>query len=1044
MTSALAVCATRDFAVGSECIESKFQVDTVSMSANTTFSFYISAKGTFYVDWGDGNSESITRANTGPTLYSHVYHNAGPATIQFGGIATGYNSGTVVAAMRFYGGTPELVASVSGSLSSIFPSLGSSNAESPKFKTTFQDCIALTSLPATLFSGYTAGSPGMFEQLCYGCTSLTDISPDLFGNITTGASTMFSEAFRDCTALRTIPSTLFSRITTGDNNMFFSTFNGCTSLSALPPGLFSGITVASPYLFTRTFYDCTSLSGYIPVSLFSGLIAHSAPYNSSMMANIFTNTDLSSTCPEGTTRVPTGYDSYWSPYVACQQNNYNCSAGYYFSVGISACVICPGNSYCPGGVYSANSVQDQGINTCPASYTYNTTTGKSAITQCQTHCSAGTYVDTGYTELEYLESDGRQYIDTGFIPNKQSRMIIDFYVNRSEKPWIAYVGNTTAFGVIQSTNTASTSFLVYNGSNSDSSGFWRVGSIYGDGVGRYTVDINKNNVTIRASNGSTVSNTFSSGANYQLTTSLYLFGGDRDGSLMQSEGARVRIYSVKLYDDDVLVRDFVPVRRNSDGVLGMYDKVSGTLFTNSGNDDFDYGADIGIIAGECKNVGAGYWASESIINYGSSGERNICDVGTYSNIENAETCTACEGATYNDIQGATSCNACPYGYNYNVSSGKTSITQCQIHCSAGTWNGKYSQLEYLESDGRQYIDTGFIPNKQSRMIIDFYVNRSEKPWIAYVGNTTAFGVIQSTNTASTSFLVYNGSNSDSSGFWRVGSIYGDGVGRYTVDINKNNVTIRASNGSTVSNTFSSGANYQLTTSLYLFGGDRDGSLMQSEGARVRIYSVKLYDDDVLVRDFVPVRRNSDGVLGMYDKVSGTLFTNSGNDDFIAGSYVDAIGSGQCVNANIGYYAPASTVNYGSIGTHNACPNGYPLSDVGASAQTDCYTSCTASQVPHATAFSGGLHYGGISTCVPADSNSCDNGYGYVATNGNILAHCDANQIDITWYNNTQANGGTAIDVSGTNTMFCIYGETLVVPDPPVAPTGYIFDGWRIR
>ena len=97
MAAAFAECPVGEFAVNSECIESKFQVNTTSMSANTTFSFYLSAKGTFYVDWGDGNSQLIDRSNkTGPTQYSHSYANAGSVKIQFGGFATGYNSSSLM------------------------------------------------------------------------------------------------------------------------------------------------------------------------------------------------------------------------------------------------------------------------------------------------------------------------------------------------------------------------------------------------------------------------------------------------------------------------------------------------------------------------------------------------------------------------------------------------------------------------------------------------------------------------------------------------------------------------------------------------------------------------------------------------------------------------------------------------------------------------------------------------------------------------------------------------------------------------------------
>ncbi|MBR6010493.1 MAG: hypothetical protein IKP35_03730, partial [Alphaproteobacteria bacterium] len=226
--------------------------------------------------------------------------------------------------------------------------------------------------------------------------------------------------------------------------------------------------------------------------------------------------------------------------------------------------------------------------------------------------------------------------------------------------------------------------------------------------------------------------------------------------------------------------------------------------------------------------------------------------------------------------------------------------------------------------------------------------------------------------------------------------------------------------------------------------NRDNNLMQNEGATIRIYSAKLYDNGQLVRDFIPVRRNIDGVLGMYDKVTETLYTNAGSGNFYPGQDGDAFGSGQCANVGVGYWAAASTINYGSIAARNTCSNEYPLSDTGANAQTDCYASCTTTQVPHATAFSGRYYYGGTSTCVPADSNSCDTGYTYVATNNNVLAHCDANIINLTWYNNSQANGGTVIDVSGTNAISCTYGEPFVIPNPPSARTGYIFDGWQLR
>lgn len=50
---------------------------------------------------------------------------------------------------------------------------------------------------------------------------------------------------------------------------------------------------------------------------------------------------------------------------------------------------------------------------------------------------------------------------------------------------------------------------------------------------------------------------------------------------------------------------------------------------------------------------------------------------------------------------------------------------------------------------------------------------------------------------------------------------------------------------------------------------------------LRTHSLKLYDNNVLIRDFIPVRVGQIGY--MYDKVSGQLFGNQGTGDFILGS-----------------------------------------------------------------------------------------------------------------------------------------------------------------
>lgn len=53
----------------------------------------------------------------------------------------------------------------------------------------------------------------------------------------------------------------------------------------------------------------------------------------------------------------------------------------------------------------------------------------------------------------------------------------------------------------------------------------------------------------------------------------------------------------------------------------------------------------------------------------------------------------------------------------------------------------------------------------------------------------------------------------------------------------------------------------------------------------KIYYLKIWDNDVLVRDLVPAKRLSDNSVGMYDTVEGKFYTNAGTGTFTTGSVV---------------------------------------------------------------------------------------------------------------------------------------------------------------
>lgn len=170
------------------------------------------------------------------------------------------------------------------------------------------------------------------------------------------------------------------------------------------------------------------------------------------------------------------------------------------------------------------------------------------------------------------------------------------------------------------------------------------------------------------------------------------------------------------------------------------------------------------------------------------------------------------------------------------------------------------QVAYIESTGTQYIDTGFKPNQDTRVICSFeqITTRSiaasfgcESPrYSAYI-ISSKFRFDYNSTMTSTQIQVKNNV-------------------QHEIDFNKNNVYLDGM----LNTTFTYG-NF-TAPNLLLFRTTYGGSYFYG-----RIYWCKVYDNSVLVRDFIPVRVNETGYL--YDKVSGELFGNAGSGNFVLGN-----------------------------------------------------------------------------------------------------------------------------------------------------------------
>ena len=177
----------------------------------------------------------------------------------------------------------------------------------------------------------------------------------------------------------------------------------------------------------------------------------------------------------------------------------------------------------------------------------------------------------GYKALEYIQSNGKEYIDTGFKPTSNTRVV----ARMSFEPV-----------------SAGTSSYAFGAANSGGTGMFEVST--GSGVIRFTyagaattkpfpgarpfdIDFNKNTVTVDG-----ITYTLPAGE-FVGVNSLYIFDTNRGKAYRAVQG--VKVFNFKMYDNGAIVRDFIPCESPS-GEIGLWDKTGCKFYKNAGSGRF--------------------------------------------------------------------------------------------------------------------------------------------------------------------------------------------------------------------------------------------------------------------------------------------------------------------------------------------------------------------------------------------------------------------------------------------------------------------------
>ena len=206
---------------------------------------------------------------------------------------------------------------------------------------------------------------------------------------------------------------------------------------------------------------------------------------------------------------------------------------------------------------------------------------------------AGTH--SSFAEDPYIESDGTQAINTGYYVNAKTKVVIDFQqtakvdqmrlFGQNGRGNFAQVysgdgnanlkfgyGNATFSGVVIAPNNLVRNTIVYDGPNS-------VGYLIQNGV---------TNATVRLTAAHDGTST--------LPMSIFADAPNTDNGakgLTFENLAKIKLFGFQIYEDDVLVHNYVPAKRND--LFGLYDTktkvflkdnrqgTSAKLFTGSDN-----------------------------------------------------------------------------------------------------------------------------------------------------------------------------------------------------------------------------------------------------------------------------------------------------------------------------------------------------------------------------------------------------------------------------------------------------------------------------
>ena len=188
----------------------------------------------------------------------------------------------------------------------------------------------------------------------------------------------------------------------------------------------------------------------------------------------------------------------------------------------------------------------------------------------------------------------------------------------------------------------------------------------------------------------------------------------------------------------------------------------------------------------------------------------------------------------------------------------------------------FVQLDYIESTGTQYIDTGYIPNQDTKVDISLIIKEYNSPT-----NTALFSARDTYDNRNYG-LICGGDKTMFPGYSAQNASSG-----VRASLNVLHSIVKDKNKTYYDDTLiwtNTYSTFSAPYTLWIFACHQTSA--EAFLSKLKLYSCKIYDNGTLVRNFIPCYRYSDGIEGLYDTVGKQFYTNQGTGRFIRGNIIN--------------------------------------------------------------------------------------------------------------------------------------------------------------